>query len=232
MAERVEPKVGVVIVAGGSGTRIGGTIPKQYQFLGQKPLLAHTIERFAQALPTAELVVVVAADRVEYWQNLAARFDMPKHKVVAGGAERFYSVKAGIDTLSEGIDIIGVHDGARPFVSSELIGRCVESALSSGSAIPVVMIRDTVREVTDNDRSRALQRSLLRAVQTPQFFDSLLLRRAYLQPYDQSFTDESSIVERMGERVWLCEGDDANIKITTREDMLIARLLLDPDRYE
>ncbi len=227
MEERIEAKVGVVIVAGGSGKRLGGTKPKQYQILGQQPMLIHTINAFAEALPTSEIVVVVAEDRVEYWRNLSARFSVATHKVVAGGAERFNSVKAGIEALSETVDIIAVHDGARPFCSCELIQRALACAISSGSAIPVVSLSDSVREVAEDGSSHALQRSKLRAVQTPQIFDAVLLRRGYMQSYSSSFTDESSIVESLGERVWLCEGESQNIKITTAEDMLLAEQILE-----
>ncbi len=227
MEERIEPKVGVVIVAGGSGKRLGGTKPKQYQILGQQPMLIHTINAFAEALPKAEIVVVVAEDRVDYWNNLSARFSVATHKVVAGGAERFDSVKAGIDSLNETTEIIAVHDGARPFASRELIHRAVECAISSGSAIPVIPLSDSVRELSDDGSSQALQRSMLRAVQTPQIFDAILLRRGYKQSYNSSFTDESSIVESLGERVWLCDGESQNIKVTTAEDMLLAESILE-----
>ncbi len=231
MAERLEPKVGIVIVAGGSGKRMGGATPKQYKILGQQPLLAYTINAVAEALPTAEIVVVVAEDRVEYWRNLSARFEVAEHKIVAGGAERFHSVKAGIDSLSELVDLIGVHDGARPFCSKELILRCVECALSSGSAVPVVALSDSVREVEGGD-SRALDRASLRAVQTPQIFDAMVLRRGYRVPYDSSFTDDASLVERMGEKIWLCEGESQNFKVTTREDMMLAQLIIEEREIE
>lgn len=228
MEKRIEPKVGVVIVAGGSGTRIGGAIPKQYQILGSLPILAQTINAFAAALPTARVVVVVAEDRVEYWRNLAARFPVAEHSTAVGGAERFDSVRAGIEVVGEDVDLIAVHDGARPLVSAELISRCVECALSSGSAIPVVEVSDSLREVgnegSEGGESRQLDRSRVRAVQTPQIFDALLLRRAYAAARGESgFTDDASVVERMGERVWLCSGERSNIKITTGEDLLFAR---------
>ncbi len=227
MEERIEPKVGIVIVAGGSGKRAGGVIPKQFQILGQRPLLVHTIEAFSRALPTAEIVVVLAEDRVEYWQNLSARFDVAKHKSVSGGEERYHSVKSGILALSEGVDVIGVHDGARPFCSADLIQRCLECAVSSGSAIPVVNVSDSLRMVEPDGVSKSLKRSSIRAVQTPQMFDALMLRRAYNQPYEDSFTDDASLVEHMGERVWLCEGESRNIKITTQEDMLLAQQIIE-----
>ncbi len=228
MEQRIDPKVAIVIVAGGSGRRAGGTIPKQYQFLGQQPLLAHTINRFAKALPLADLVVVLAEDRIEYWHNLAARFDVAKHRVVVGGDERFDSVRAGIESLSDDVEIIGVQDGARPLCSVELIRRCVDSAISNGSAIPVVAVADSLREVVSEvEESRSVMRSNYRAVQTPQVFDATVLRRAYRQPRCEGFTDDASVVESMGERVWLCEGERMNFKITTNEDMLFARALLD-----
>ncbi len=228
MEQRIEPRVGVVIVAGGSGLRAGGAIPKQYQFLGSSPVLVHTINAFAAALPRAELVVVLAEDRIAYWGNLSARFEVARHKVVAGGAERFDSVRSGIEALSEDVEIIAVHDGARPLVSAEVIVRCVECAVSNGSAIPVVAVSDSLREV-EAEVSKPLDRSRVRAVQTPQAFDAVMLRRAYKQPYNRLFTDEGSVVEQMGERVYLCEGERRNIKITTREDMLYARVILDSE---
>ncbi len=230
MEERIEPRVGVIIVAGGSGQRVGGRLPKQYQILGQRPILAHTISAFAEALPKAEIVVVLAADRVEYWSNLSARFDVAKHRVVVGGAERFDSVKSGIEALSEDVEVVAIHDGARPLSSVDLIRRCVECAVSNGSAIPVVEVSDSLRELGEGGASKAVVRSNFRAVQTPQIFDATLIRRAYRESYNPNFTDDASVVEYMGERVWLCEGERRNIKITTREDMTLAESILNEDR--
>ncbi|MFI3328183.1 MAG: 2-C-methyl-D-erythritol 4-phosphate cytidylyltransferase [Rikenellaceae bacterium] len=237
----MEPRVGVVIVAGGSGLRMGGRVPKQFSFLGQKPMLAHSIDLFAKALSNVEVVVVVAEDRVDYWRNLSARFAVSDHKVVTGGAERFFSVKAGVDALSESVDVIAVHDGARPLCSAELVQRCVASAVSNGSAIPVVALADSIRErvgVEGSGGSKAVDRSQFMAVQTPQVFDAAILRRGYKQSFDASFTDDASVVERMGESVWTCDGERGNFKITTQEDMLFAQAYiahidsLDRDNYE
>ncbi len=230
MSDMIEPKVGVVVVAGGSGSRFGAGVPKQFRFLGQLPLLAHSLVAFSEAVNSLELVVVVAEDRISYWQNLASRFSLPKHKVVAGGSERYHSVKSGIEALSDDVEVIAVHDGARPLCSAELIRRAVAMALSSGSAIPVVEVRDSLREIGDGGvegASKALLRANIRAVQTPQCFDSIVLRRAYRQPFDSRFTDDASLVEAMGERVWLCEGESENIKITSSEDLLLAQQILD-----
>lgn len=232
MEERIEPTVGVVIVAGGSGRRAGGAIPKQFQFLESLPVLAHTINAFAGALPKCRLVVVVAEDRVEYWRNFAARFDVAKHSVVAGGAERSDSVRAGLEALGEGVDLIAVQDGARPLASRELILRCVECALSNGSAIPVVEVVDSLREVALDGSSKPLDRSVVRCVQTPQIFDAVVLRRAYATTSEGCFTDDATVVELSGERVWLCEGERSNVKITTREDIALARHLMEEARGE
>ncbi len=219
MGEGIDIKIGVVIVAAGSGTRMGSGVPKQFRFVGQLPMLAHSINRFAHCFERSEIVVVLSEDRVEYWNNLASRFDLSAHRVVCGGSERFHSVKSGIDALSEGVDIIAVHDAARPYASEELIRRCVAGALSDGSAIPVVALKDSVRQLDSDGVSHALDRSLLRAVQTPQCFDAALLRRVYAQSYSPLFTDDASVVEASGERVWLCEGEESNIKITTLGDL-------------
>lgn len=225
---KITPKIGVVIVAGGQGSRMGGNTPKQFLFLGQAPVLAHSINAMAKALKPAEIVVVLPESHVEYWQNLASRFDIAEHKVTTGGSERFYSVKAGIEALGETIDIIAVHDGARPLCSTQMIQRCAECATKHGSAVPTIAISDSIR-VVDAEGSKAIDRSALRAVQTPQIFDSMMLRRAYSQPYNPSITDESSAIEALGQRVELCEGEKRNIKITTDEDMLYAQMILEND---
>ena len=132
-------QIGVIIVAGGSGSRCGGGLPKQFQFLGQQPLLVHTINRFAEALPEAELVVVLPQAHIDLWQNLSARFPVAKHSVVAGGTERFYSVQHGLEALSEGVTMIAVQDGVRPLGSVAMIQRVVALAEQTGAAIPVVV---------------------------------------------------------------------------------------------
>lgn len=227
MEQRVEPKVGVVIVAAGSGKRMGGELPKQFRFLGQLPILAHSINRFSECYDRSEIVVVLSEDRVEYWNNLAARLGVAKHRVVTGGEERFHSVKNGIDALGEGVDIIAIHDAARPFVSKEVIKRCVEGALADGSAIPAVAVKDSIRQIVNGSESMALDRSSLRAVQTPQCFDAVILRSAYRQPYSPLFTDDASVVEAGGERVWLCDGEQINFKITTDEDIISAQAIIE-----
>lgn len=217
--------IGVVIVAGGSGTRIGGSVPKQFRIVGGIPILARTINTFAEALPAAEIVVVLPEEHIAFWKNLSARFEVAHHRCVAGGSERFHSVKAGIEVLSEDRGVIAVQDGVRALVSKKLIIRTVQTAIENGSAIPVVTPVDSFRIATERD-SHPIDRSTLRIIQTPQIFKADILRNAYQTEYIPSFTDDASVVEYSGVAVRLCEGERTNIKITNIEDMAIAEALL------
>ena len=195
----MEQQIGVIIVAGGGGTRMGGSRPKQFTMLGGLPVLAHTINNFAGALPGAEIVVVLPAAHADFWKDFAARFDIAAHTVTTGGDERFHSVKNGLKALKRDPELIAVQDGVRPLAS--------------------------YRE-TDGTASRIADRRRLRIVQTPQVFRADLLRRAYEAEYRPEFTDDASVVEQAGEAVFLCEGERTNLKITTPEDMVIAEALL------
>ena len=219
-----------IIVAGGSGTRFGAQMPKQFVDLNGKPILMHTIEVFERALvgQEHELIVTLPAAEFEQWQQLCdkCRFGVA-HRVVSGGETRWHSVKNALMTLGDGadVDVIAVHDGVRPLASVELIGRCVETARLTGSAIPAVPLNDSVRQI-EGESSRALDRASLRAVQTPQTFDARLLLDAYRLPYEPTFTDDASVVERAGHIVTLVEGDPQNLKITRPMDLAFAEYLL------
>lgn len=226
MDERLN--IGVVIVAGGNGKRMGGTIPKQFRIVCGMPLLARTITTFAEALPAAERVVVLPEQYISFWRDLSARFNVPPHKVVAGGSERFHSVKAGIGALSESVKYIAVHDGVRSLCSKRLIIRALQCAMENGAAVPCIEPADSLRMVA-GDASHILDRSAIRIVQTPQIFSAAILRDAYNADYDPSFTDDASVAEHSGTAVTLCEGERSNIKITTPEDIIIARALLAGD---
>lgn len=218
-------KYGIIIVAGGSGRRMGGTLPKQFMLLGGEPVVARTINRFAEALPSADIVVVLPEEHIPLWHNLSARFDIAPHRTVAGGKERFISVKCGVEALGEEVEYIAVHDGVRPLLSKRLIIATLLDAEKHGATIPVVEVADSYRMVDDEGEegaSHIVERSRLRIVQTPQIFRADLLRRAYQQPYNATFTDDASVVESLGERVWLVEGERTNIKLTTPSDMSFA----------
>lgn len=214
-----------IIVAGGSGKRLGGPVPKQFQTVKGRPLLMWTIEAFHRFDPGMVLIVVLPKEHFDIWKALCMghRFFI-KHEVVAGGEQRWHSVKAGLEKV-EGDGLVAVHDGVRPLVSVKLIERCFAAADEKAAAIPVVPVVPSIRETTA-DGSRALDRSKLLAVQTPQCFHADLLRKAFEQPYDPAFTDEAALVERMGVKVALVEGEDNNIKVTTAMDMRLMELAL------
>ena len=219
-----------IIVAGGSGTRFGAQVPKQFLELGGKPILMRTVEAFEKALADGEheIVVTLPADQIGVWQDLCERHGLAvTHRVVPGGETRWHSVKNALGSIDDpaGVDVIAVHDGVRPLTSTELICRTLETARRCGSAIPVVMLNDSVRQV-DGEDSHALDRSSLRAVQTPQAFEAHMLLEAYRQPFEPTFTDDASVVERLGHAVTLVEGEPTNLKITRPMDLALAEYLL------
>ena len=218
-------EIGVIIVAGGAGRRMGGALPKQFMMLEQQPILARSINRIHEALPKAEIVVVLPAEYVELWRNMAARFDVARHKIAIGGKERFHSVKSGLAALSEGVRTIAVHDAVRPLASKKLIIRLVLATEKHDAVIPVVAPADSYRSV-EGDDSKIIDRSTLRMVQTPQLFRAEALRKAYEQEFSESFTDDASVVEAAGYKVVLEEGERENFKITTPLDITLARAII------
>ena len=221
-------KRGVIIVAGGSGRRMGGALPKQFMMLDNEPILARSINRMHDALPAAEIVVVLPEEHVELWKNIAARFDVARHKIAIGGKERFHSVKNGLAALSDEVAIVGIHDAVRPLASKKLIIKLFLEAENSTAVIPVVAPIDSYR-IVEGDNSRIIDRSALRMVQTPQVFQAEALRKAYEQPFSSTFTDDASVMEAAGHKVTLVEGERENIKITTPSDMLIAEAIINAE---
>ena len=213
-------------MAGGSGKRMQSALPKQFMMLGGLPVVAHTINTFSEALPGAEIVVVLPEEHIPLWRNLAARFDIAVHRCIAGGKERFHSVKNGLDALSEEVEYVAVHDGVRALATKKMILRVQLAAEETGAAIPVTEVVDSYRRV-DGSESYIVPRTELRIVQTPQTFSAELLRRAYEQPFSDKFTDDASVVEALGAKITLVEGERRNIKLTTPEDMAIAERLLE-----
>ena len=222
-------KTVAIIVAGGSGTRFGAELPKQFLELGGKPILMRSIEAFANSgnCPV-DVIVTLPSDQMDLWQRLCDRygFGVP-HRVVPGGETRWHSVKHALDSMGDvnEVDIIAVHDGVRPMVTADVICRTIEAARRDGAAIPVVALNDSVRQVV-GEASHALDRSALRAVQTPQAFDARLLLDAYSLPYQPTFTDDASVVEQLGHPITLVEGDPHNLKITRPMDLALVEYLL------
>lgn len=205
-------------------------MPKQFMMLGQEPILARTINLFSEALPKAELVVVLPEEHIALWRNLAARFDVAPHKIAPGGKERFDSVKSGLAALSDEVETIAVHDAVRPLATKKLIIRLALAAEEAEAVIPVVAPHDSIRQV-EGESSHIVDRSLLRMVQTPQFFQAEVLRKAYSQTFSPLFTDDASVVEAAGHKITLTEGEEQNIKITTPIDLTIAEAII-ADRDE
>lgn len=224
-------RIGFIIVAGGSGLRMGAGIPKQFLPLGGRPVLLRTMEAIAAAVPEAETVVVLPAAHIGTLHELCERFGCTvRYRATAGGASRFESVEAGLKALPDDCSLIAVHDGVRPLVTADMIRRGLDCARTNRTAVPVIPVTDTIREVTAEGSSHTIDRSKLRAVQTPQIFDGELLRRAYRDAAamnDKSrFTDDASVVEDFGTVISLYEGSRENLKLTTPADMTIAEAIL------
>jgi len=214
-----------VIVAGGSGIRMGSEIPKQFLQIGDEPVLMHTLRTFYEFDASLRLILVLPAQQIDYWKHLCSEhvFSIP-HQVTTGGDTRFQSVKNGL-ALVVSPCLIGIHDGVRPLVSPESLKRCYHHAEALGNAIPVLDAFESVRQVTD-ESSKALDRSTIKLVQTPQVFHSDLLLKAYEQPYQPFFTDDASVVEAAGFTIHLVAGNRENIKITTPFDLHLAEAFL------
>ena len=216
----------VIIVAGGKGLRMGGEIPKQFLPIGGKPVLMRTIEAFYTYDASIHVILVLPIDQQEYWKDLCCtyNFELP-YDLADGGETRFHSVKNGL-ALVEGEGIVGVHDGVRPFVSQEVIARCYAEAEVKHAVIPVIGVVETVRRLEGGD-SVTVPRDQYKLVQTPQVFDVALLQKAYSQEFTDMFTDDASVVETLGKRVHLVEGNRENIKLTTPFDLKLAEMLIE-----
>ena len=216
-----------IIVAGGSGTRFGSEMPKQFLPLAGKTVLMQTITHFA-AVPDTKIIVVIPASARELWAKLCLEHEFSiEHALVDGGSSRFESVKNALITIKPCPgDLIAVHDAVRPLIGPEHIERIFNEAAHHGSAIPVVNVTDSIRQVGDDGNSIALSRASLRAVQTPQTFSADALINAYDVPYADFFTDDASVFEHAGNSVHLVDGDVNNIKITHPNDLMIAEYLL------
>lgn len=212
-----------VIVAGGSGMRMGNEMPKQFLLLDGKPILLYSIDAFLSAFHDIKIILVLPKQYIEYTRELLNNFGYPAHiQLVEGGATRFHSVKNGISHASHD-DVVFVHDAVRCLVSTQLIERCCEKALTAGSAIPVIPIRDSMRRVAVDGSSEVVSRDQLYSVQTPQTFQASILIPAFQVDYKETFTDEATVAEHAGIQVHTVEGEEQNIKITYPDDLLYAK---------
>jgi len=213
----------VIIVAGGRGLRMGGDVPKQFLPVGGIPILMRTIMRFHEYSSDLKIILVLPSSQQNYWQSLCEKYDFHIPYILAdGGDTRFASVKNGLSFIPDDTHgVVGVHDGVRPFASVDVITDCYRSASVHEAVIPVIRVVETLRHVAGN----TVPRDDYRLVQTPQTFDIQLLKKAYSQTYRDSFTDDASVVESIGSKVILVDGNPENIKITTPFDLTVAEAL-------
>ena len=215
-----------IIVAGGSGTRMGGNLPKQFLLLDNKPVLYYTIDSFLKAYEDLKIILVLPADYTDMGQEIIdAWFDKERIRITTGGDTRFQSVKNGLHLVEEEA-IIFVQDAVRCLLSSSLIQTCYDKAMETGSAVPVVACKDSARLLTDEGND-AVDRQKLMLVQTPQTFHSKILLPAFQIDYKDKFTDEATVAEAYGMKVSLVEGEENNIKITRPVDLLFAERILE-----
>ena len=217
----------VIIVAGGKGLRMGSDIPKQFLPIGGKPVLMRTLERFRAYDDALQIILVLPEAQQAYWRELCGQYHFDvEYRLANGGQTRFHSVQNGLALVpDEAEGVVGVHDGVRPFPSSEVIRNCYETARTKKAVIPVIPVVETVRHL-EGAKSVTVPRGDYRLVQTPQTFDIQLLKAANRQPYNDGFTDDASVVESYGFEITLVEGNRENIKITTPYDLKIAEVLL------
>ena len=214
----------VIIVGAGKGKRMGSDLPKQFLELKGLPVLMHTINRFQEAL-TPEIILVLNVHFHAHWEKLCHEhnFTVP-HQLIKGGVTRFDSVRNGLKAVTRK-GTVAVHDAVRPLVSPALIRDCFEKAEKLGNAVPAVPCRESLRKGSP-DASQSLSREDYFLIQTPQCFESSLLKRAYKQPFRNEFTDDASVVEKSGEAIHLINGEVNNIKITYPDDLRIAEALV------
>ena len=214
----------ILIAAGGKGERIGGK-PKQFIELAGLPLLMHTFHAFTFPGFKANFVLVLPENDISHWKELCLQYDFTvPHQIIPGGPKRFHSVKRGLSLVPDDV-LVAIHDGVRPLVSADTVRSCFDMAQRKGNAIPAIPVTETVRE-TDGSLNRPVDREKLRIIQTPQVFYSGFIKKAYLQNYRESFTDDASVLESTGQPVYLVEGNPGNIKITTPDDLIMAEALL------
>lgn len=215
----------VIIVAGGSGSRMGTEIPKQFLELCGKPVLMHTIQVFHNFDPASKIILVLPENQQQFWKGLCLKHSFNvSHWIVSGGKTRFHSVQNGLSKIDEE-GIVFIHDGVRPLVSTKTLNRCLEMAQKYGNAIPVLPVNESLRK-TNGESNISVDRSQYFSVQTPQTFRCEQILEAFKQGFNPAFTDDASVAERVGFAIQMVEGNCENIKITTPIDLFIAEAFL------
>lgn len=213
-----------IVTAGGIGKRMGNEIPKQFIEINGRPILMHTLEKLHSFNAKAQFILTLPGDWFDYWNDLRKRHDFNIHvEVVEGGKERFHSIKNALRFASG--DIIAIHDGVRPLVSTETLERLLNRVSKFNAVIPVIGIKESVRVLRES-QSEIMNRDSIKIVQTPQVFTKELIHQAYQIDFSDDFTDDASVVERFGFTIDLVQGNEENIKITTPLDLKLAEYFL------
>jgi 2-C-methyl-D-erythritol 4-phosphate cytidylyltransferase len=214
-----------IIVAGGTGSRMKGDIPKQFILLNGKPILQYSLEVFYDFDPTIQIILVIHPDFVEYWSSLCEKYNITiPFKVIGGGETRFDSVKNGLGSIKEN-GLVAIHDAARPLISVDFVTKLFFEAEKHGSAMPGIVLNDTIR-IIEGDSTRQLDRTFLRSMQTPQVFRVSELQTAYEESNQTMFTDDASVMQSAGFPLHLIEGKQENIKITHLQDIAVTEAFL------
>ncbi len=214
-----------IIVAGGTGTRMNSSVPKQFMLLQGKPVLYYTLHAFLSAYEDLQVILVLPEEHIETGKEIIdAYFDYSRIQITMGGRTRFHSVQNGLKLIQDE-SILFVHDAVRCLVSVDLIHRCYDAAMEKGAVVPVIECKDSVRIISEDD-NEALDRSVIKLVQTPQTFHSKILLPAYQIDYKDKFTDEATVVEAFGLKVHLVAGEENNFKITRPIDFVLAASII------
>ena len=215
-----------IIVAGGSGKRMNSNLPKQFITIAGKPILMHTIDAFLTYSDQIEIIIVLPDNQQDFWKKLCQQHSFTKsHQITSGGKSRFQSVKNGLSVIKDNDSLVAIHDGVRPLIKPSIIKDSFKSAESFGSGIVVTKLKESIREKS-NGITLARNRDNYYLVQTPQTFRTNELKKAYQVEDNPNFTDDASVVEFMGGKISLVEGDYENLKITTPEDIIIAEAIM------
>jgi len=215
----------VLIVAGGKGLRMKSELPKQFIEINNKPVLMHTFDAFSGIGNINNFILILATEYIGYWEGLCEKHCFKtEYTVIEGGPKRYHSVKRGLSLIPNN-SLVAIHDAVRPVVSRNIIKNGFDIAARKGNAIPAVAIKESIRKISGS-LSKPVNRERFKIVQTPQFFQSALIKRAYEQAFNEKFTDDANMLESLGKQIYLIEGDTKNIKITYPEDLVYAEYLL------
>lgn len=213
----------VIIVAGGTGSRMRSDIPKQFLKIKGTPIIVLSVQQFLRYDPHIQVVIAVHKDFKKHLEKLLAScFPKNNIQIVLGGETRFHSVKNALDLVPASNAVVGIHDAARPFVAVNVIKNCYDLAAKKGNAIPAITLFESIRQVNDKG-NKAVDRNQFKVIQTPQCFKIKLIKKAFTKKYSTKFTDDATVLESIGEKINLVEGNFENIKITNPNDLLIAK---------